>query len=75
MALWKRTTFWQKVKDTTALFGTGGQIILTIADSSHIWNYVMGGATIIGMLVALWMDDKNADGIVDIFEDNEIKLK
>lgn len=65
---YKDTTFWTKVSHTIQLFGTGGQVALVAAHASPIWNYITAGATIIGMVLAIWMEDKNNDGTVDVFE-------
>lgn len=65
---YKDVSFWTKISHTIQLFGTGGQVALVASDASHIWNYITAGATIAGMILAVWMDDKNNNGTVDIFE-------
>jgi len=69
----KDVSFWAKVNNTIQLFGTGGQVALVAAHASPVWNYVTAGATIAGMVLAIWMDDRNGNGMVDVFE-KEIKV-
>lgn len=68
MEYWKRTTFWNKLKDTFALFGTGGQVVLALSHTSPYWNLVAGIATIMVMIFTIWMDDRDNNGVVDLFE-------
>lgn len=41
---------------------------LVATHASPIWNYITAGATIIGMVLAIWMEDANKNGTVDVFE-------
>lgn len=68
MSYFKTVSFWNKMNHSVQLFGTGSQVALVAAEASHIWNYIAAGATTIAMLFTIWMDDKNNDGIVDVFE-------
>lgn len=65
---YKDVSFWTKISHTFQLFGTGGQVALALNHALPIWNIVTGVATIAGMVLAIWMDDKNNNGKVDIFE-------
>lgn len=74
MRYWHTTTFWAKVQHTVALFGTGGQVAIVATNSLPIWNYIAGGATVATLIFSIWMDDKDDDGIVDVFQ-KEIVIK
>lgn len=65
---YKDTSFWTKISHTFQLFGTGGQVALALNHALPIWNIVTGVATIAGMVLSIWMDDKDNNGKVDIFE-------
>lgn len=69
MSYLKSTGFWNKLNHSVQLFGTGSQVALVASESSHVWNYIAAGATTATMLVAIWMEDRNSNGIVDVFED------
>ena len=68
MSYFKTISFWNKVNHSIQLFGTGSQVALVASEASHVWNYVAAGATTIAMLFTIWMEDKNKNDIVDIFE-------
>lgn len=68
MSYFKTVSFWTKLNHSVQLFGTGSQVTLVAAEASPMWNYVAAGATVITMLFAIWMEDKNKNDIVDIFE-------
>jgi len=73
--IWKRTLFWQKVERTLAiggLLGQGGMDVLHASDTLKLW--ILAG-NVGALIVAMWMEDRNSDGTVDLFEDNEIKPK
>jgi len=67
--IWKRMTFWTKIKGTVAGLGVGTELTLFIADSADVWKWVAGGATFLGYLITIWIEDKNNNGIADIFEE------
>ena len=73
MALWKKTTFWTKVKDTLAVGGLLAQGGMDIANASDQLKLIILAGNILAYLVGMWMDDKDGDGRVDLFQD-EIKL-
>ena len=75
MALWKKTLFWGKVKDSLAIGAILSQAGLEMGNASETVKLIVAGGSIAAYLVGMWMEDKNQDGIVDIFEDNEIKPK
>jgi hypothetical protein len=68
MTYWKKTVFWTKVRDSINAVGTLTQLGLIAADSAHVWNYVVGGAQLIGTFISIWFDDKDKDGTADIFQ-------
>lgn len=71
---YKDVSFWNKINHTIQLFGTGGQVALALNHVSPVWNIITGGATILAMVFAIWMDDKDNNGKVDLFE-KEVTIK
>lgn len=65
---YKHTSFWNKVKDSINVTGVLVQMGLIVGDSIHTWNYVVGAGQVIGMLIAIWMADRDGDGQVDVFQ-------
>jgi hypothetical protein len=71
----KKLSFWVKLRTTIASLGIGSEVFLHFADSTPIWSLIAGFATILGILITVWIEDKNNDGIVDLFEDDKSSPK
>lgn len=72
MAIWKRALFWTKVKDTLAIgsiISQGGMELGGTPEDVKIW---IGVGSLAAYLVGMWMEDKDKDGVVDIFQ-SEVK--
>jgi hypothetical protein len=65
---WKRATFWSKVKDSIQGVLAITQLSLIIGDAQHIYNLITFAGQVCGLLIPIWFDDRNSDGIVDLFE-------
>lgn len=65
---WKYTTFWERVIKSLALLGPTGGVIAGKYLEDPFWV----GAGVISALIAgwlaIWMTDKDNDGIVDLFQ-------
>ena len=68
---WEGVSFWMKLKAIIAMFGAGGEITLIITEQSAVWHYITIGATILSILITNVIEDKDNDGIVDLFENNK----
>jgi len=66
-------TFWTKLKSSIAFGGIGTEFTLFMADSADVWKWIAGGATVLSYLITIWIEDKNNNGIVDLFEDEKKK--
>jgi hypothetical protein len=69
---WKQTSFWTKVMMTIQAIGTFTQLSLIFGDAQHIYNVVVALVQLSSLILPIWMEDKNSDGIVDVFE-KEVK--
>lgn len=65
---WQQFSFWLKLKATFATFGVGGEIALFVGESHEKYKWLVGGATVLSILITNFIEDKNNDGIVDIFQ-------
>lgn len=71
--IWKKMSFWNKIKGTIALAGVGSEVTLFVVDSNHKWKVVAAAATIISFVITIWFEDKNGDDIVDMFQGKKNK--
>jgi len=60
--------FWMKIKVLLGSLGIGTEVALHFGDSEMIWKYITGAATVIGIIITLFFEDKDSDGVVDLFE-------
>lgn len=65
---WQKFNFWTKLKATFATLGVGGEISLFIGESHEKWKWLVGGATLLSILITNFIEDKDNNGIVDIFQ-------
>lgn len=68
---WMKFSFWTKLKGILASLGIGGEVALFIGDSSEIYKWVWGGATLISLIITYIIEDANGNGVADIFEDEK----
>lgn len=68
---WTKTLFWQRVRDSLAIFGTPGGAIAAYIETNPAWLCLSAVSAVLVALIAIWMADHDKNGIVDIFEDNE----
>lgn len=72
MGIWKKAIFWTKVKDTLAIgsiLSQGGMEIGHVSESVKLW---IGFGSLAAYVVGMWFEDKDKDGLVDIFQ-TEVK--
>lgn len=67
----KRVSFWQKLKATIAGLGISSEITLYMMDSHPAWKVVAAISSVVGMLITTWVEDKDNDGVVDIFQNKK----
>jgi hypothetical protein len=71
---WKQITFWNKLRSVLTALGVGGEFALYMGDSHSGYKWVVGGATALAIIITHLMEDKNSNGVADIFE-KDVKPK
>lgn len=61
-------SFWLKLKLILGGIGIGSEITLFWMEFAPGWKVFAGIATLIGLLITHLIEDKNNNGIADIFE-------
>lgn len=72
--IFTRMSFWTKFQLTVQTIGTFTQLSLIFGDSQHIYNVLVAIGQLAGLLIPIWMEDKNNNGTVDLFE-KEVTVK
>ena len=66
--IFTRMTFWTKLQLTIQAVLSLTQLSLIFGDSEHIFNIFVTAGQILGVIIPIWIQDSNRDGIVDGFE-------
>lgn len=66
--IFTRMTFWTKFQLTIQAVLSVAQLSLIFGDSEHIYNIIVTAGQILGLIIPIWIQDANRDGIVDGFE-------
>jgi hypothetical protein len=61
-------TFWTKLQLTIQAILSLAQLSLIFGESAHIYNIFVTAGQILGLIIPIWIQDQNRDGIVDGFE-------
>jgi hypothetical protein len=72
--MWKRYSVWMKLKDSIQAIGTVTQLSLIFENSQFIWNIITAAIQLGGLLIPIWIEDRNQDGLIDVFE-KEVTVK
>jgi len=66
---WKRTSFWFKLKTYLLSIGIGTEAGLFFVElDGHGWKVAVGIATVLGLAITHIIEDKDGDGVADIFQ-------
>ena len=71
MKFWIKTTFWNRVIKTLALFGTPVGISAGYFQANPTYLLIGGLCAFVSAALAIWMTDADKNGIVDLFENKE----
>lgn len=71
--IWQQFGFWMKIRAAIGTLGAGGEITLLATEQAAYWHWITIGATALGMLITLFIEDKNNNNIVDLFENQTKK--
>lgn len=66
---WIKTIFWDRVRNSLAIFGTPGGAIAAYVETNPFWLLLSVICAVLIALIAIWMTDSDKNGVVDLFED------
>ena len=68
MSIFTKTIFWKKSEQTLSLVGGIG-ITTAGFEQAPYWVFIaFGSCAVIAKVLFIWIEDKDNDGIIDIFE-------
>jgi hypothetical protein len=65
---WRKIAFWDKVKNTLALFGAPGGALAGYLQTNPTYLIIGILCAILSGAIAIWFTDSDKDGTVDIFQ-------
>lgn len=65
---WARISTWNKIRSILTAIGLGSEFALFLGDSHEIYKWVVGGATLLAIIITHGVEDRDGDGQVDIFQ-------
>lgn len=64
----KKTIFWQRLRDTLAVFGVPSGALAAYFETEPFWLAVSAASAALIAIIAIWFVDKDDNGVVDLFE-------
>lgn len=65
---WKKTLFWENIKRSCAVFGAPTTAGLAFVEAQTGWVIASGLLSGLGAFIAIWLTDRNNNGVIDLFE-------
>lgn len=69
MSFYKKTIFWQRVRDSLAIFGMPSGALAAYVEMNPTWLLISAISGVLIALIAVWMTDNDKDGTIDLFQD------
>ena len=66
-----KMTFWNKFRSILTAIGAGTEFALIIGESGEFYKWAVGGATLLAIIITHAVEDKNNNGVADLFENEE----
>lgn len=66
--LWKRFSFWNKVRTGLGLIGVGSEFAAYVTDAHPKMHAIVVGATLISVALTFLATDEDKDGVIDFFQ-------
>jgi len=68
LKFWKKTTFWENIKKTIAVFAAPGVVGLHEFGAADHWLLIAGSFSFLGAVLSIWATDHDKNGIIDLFD-------
>jgi len=71
--IWMKMSFWGRIERSITILGSSSVLLESIFGAGPSATGITAAFSLIGQQLAVWFDDKNGDGVADVFQDNENK--
>ena len=69
--IWLRMSFWERVERTLTTLGASAVLLESIFGAGALATGITAALTVASQHIAIWFDDKNKDGVPDVFQEEE----
>jgi hypothetical protein len=70
--IWQTMSFWNRIERTLGILGGSATILEAVFGASPAVIAVTSGFTMLSQSLSVWFDDKDEDGVPDIFQPEKI---
>lgn len=70
-AIWQKMSFWGRVERSLGLLGGSAILLESVFGAGPVATGITALFTVASQNLAVWFDDKNQDGIADIYQSEE----
>jgi len=71
-AIWMKMSFWERVERTLTTMGGSAVLLESVFGAGPLATGLTAAFTLTAQHLTIWFDDKNGDGVPDVFQEEEI---
>jgi hypothetical protein len=64
-----KMSFWGRIERSITIMGSSAVLMESIFGAGPLATGITAAISLIGQQLAVWFDDKNGDGVADVFQD------
>jgi proteasome assembly chaperone (PAC2) family protein len=68
--IWMKMSFWGRVERSITILGSSAVLLESVFGAGPIATGITAGFSLVGQQLAVWFDDKNGDGVADVFQES-----
>ncbi len=69
--IWIKMSFWGRVERTLGIIGGSAVLLESVFGAGPLATGITAAFTLLSQNLAVWFDDKDGDGVADLFQDDQ----
>lgn len=69
--IWMKMSFWERIERTLTTLGASAVFLESVFGAGAVATGITAAFTLGAQHLAIWIDDKNKDGVPDVFQEEE----
>jgi hypothetical protein len=66
-----KMSFWGRIERTLGIIGGSAVLLESVFGAGSLATGITAAFTLLSQNLSVWFDDKDGDGVADIYQDNE----